>query len=112
MAKSSDDLYDQVEKLIRSRPGMDPRNYSDTASYRQDLRRAFRYRRPALDLLERARQSVNVATARQHLEQYNGWLELVNGQPYVSVGLHYPTEYRRHIYDWLRSMLRANGHAL
>lgn len=111
MAKAGDNLYDQVEKLIRSRPGIDSREYSDVSSYRRDCRRAARYIKPALELLASARNTVDVSIAMAHLAAYQGRLEYKNGKVCVCTGMYYPTEYRRHVYDWLRAMLRANGHA-
>jgi hypothetical protein len=44
-------LIVMLRAFICQRPGFDPRNYGDVASYRADYRRALRDRDDALDLL-------------------------------------------------------------
>jgi len=99
------DVYAQVERLIRQRPGIDPRNYSDVTSYLQDCRRAASLRSPALRLLEKARASISPEQAQAHLTTYAGRLAWTPRGVEVLTGQYYPVEYRRHLYDWLRALV-------
>ena len=95
-------LLDALRAFIDSRPGFDPRNYSDARSYRADTGRAQRDRRDAHALLAAMYRAMSDTddNGRDRLlcclrEGLRGRLELHDdGSLSYTDGQYYPTEYR------------------
>lgn len=101
------DIYEQIRKLVNSRPGFDSGNYDTSASYSADMRTAMKDRETALALLEHwfFRAYVKPETLGRYLEQSSGRLTLKDGQIEYIAGQYYPTEYRRAVVCALASCL-------
>ena len=91
--------------FVDSRPGFDPRNYSDAPSYRADMRRAMRDRQDAHVMIRHCHAAVEpylrdaLRTGRLTLRD-DGTLDYCTGQ-------YYPTEYRAAVCRVLASALWA-----
>lgn len=103
-------ICDALATFIRSRPGFDPHNYGDAASYRADVRRAARQKRDAETMLAAVRRRDSITGADLIEAARGGRLtieatrveypnELPNPYGYrvridYCAGQYYPTEYR------------------
>lgn len=85
-----DEMLASLQGFIRQRPGFDPNDYGDAASYRADVRRAGRDLRDAEELL----RAVAIRASCQIPENKSGRLCWIgNGWEYTA-GQYLPTEYR------------------
>lgn len=120
-------ICDALATFIRSRPGFDPHNYGDAASYRADVRRAARQKRDAETMLAAVRWRDSITGADLIEAARGGRLtiellpagETVRGvflpspvpdaSPRVRIdyctGQYYPTEYRAGVCRVLASAL-------
>lgn len=96
-----DEMLAGLQTFIRKRPGFDPNNYGDGASYRADVRSAGRDLREAEELLRavRLRQSCEIPENKGQRLFWTGkeW-EYTTGQ-------YFPTEYRAAACQLLASAL-------
>ena len=116
MNASKSEILEALAKFINSRPGFDPNNYSDTPSYRHDMREATRQRRDALTLLRyvELRDSITAEHLRgafcRRLTMRDDSTQRVRVSFDYCAGQYYCTEYRAAaaaalasaIWDWQR----------
>jgi hypothetical protein len=104
-------LIDNIRAFINQRPGFDPRNYHNAASYRADARRALRDRDDALDLLRYVDLRDGITVDRIAEQLRSGRLTLTPaGQLDYTTGQYFALEYRAAacrtlagvIWAWLR----------
>lgn len=100
-------ICDALAAFIRSRPGFDPHNYGDAASYRADQRTAARQKRDAETMLAAVRWRDSI-TGADLIEAARGGRLTIEVNPAGTVGgimrpvvridyctgQYYPTEYR------------------
>lgn len=90
------ELLQRLERFIAQRPGFDPANYGDSASYRADARTATRQLNDARAMLAAIgwRESIDATAIRAALRS-GGRLTLQdNGTLDYCAGQYWPTEYR------------------
>lgn len=104
-------LIDNICAFICQRPGFDPANYHNVASYRADYRRALKDRDDALELLNYVDLRDGITVDRIVEQLRSGRLTLTPaGQLDYCTGQYFPTEYRAAacrtlagvIWAWLR----------
>jgi hypothetical protein len=106
---TKDELCRMLALFIGQRPGIDPRNYHDAASYRQESREVTRDAHDAYALLDAvaARDSLTADAMRAEL-MGSGRLTLSpEGVLDYCTGQYFPTEYRKAACRVLASMLWA-----
>lgn len=87
------ELLNSLRAFICQRPGFDPRNYGDVASYRADYRRALRDRDDALALLRQVELRDSV-TAADIIGTGSGRLTWDGKDWQYVAGQYFPTEFR------------------
>ena len=111
-------ICDALATFIRSRPGFDPHNYGDAASYRADQRTAARQKRDAETMLAAVRWRDSI-TGADLIEAARGGRLTIEVNPAGTVGgimrpvvridyctgQYYPTEYRAGVCRVLASAL-------
>lgn len=114
-------ILQALQVFIAQRPGMDPRNYGDWASYRQESREVTRDRAHAETLLHSVewRDSIGAdAIIEGFRGAFSGRLKITeapDGKVTVdyTTGQYFPTEYRRAVCAGLSAVLwgyfRSNG---
>ncbi len=104
---TKDELVRMLARFIGQRPGIDPRNYHDACSYRQESREVTRDAHDAYSLLDAvaARESLTADVMRAEL-MGSGRLTLSeDGRLEYCTGQYFPTEYRKAACRALASML-------
>jgi hypothetical protein len=109
-----DEMLASFQGFIRQRPGFDPNNYGDAASYRADVRRAGRDLREAGELLRAVslRRSCAIPENKGQRLSWTG-----KGWEYTA-GQYFPTEYRAAacqllasaLWDWYAESLPEKTH--
>jgi len=95
-----DRILAALRAFAEQRPGMDPRNYGDWASYRSESRSITRDLHHARELLAYVqRSSMSAETLRASFDAYSGRLTLGERDGRMALdyctGQYFPTEYRR-----------------
>ena len=102
-------ICDALAAFIRSRPGFDPHNYGDAASYRADVRRAARQKRDAETMLADVRWRDSITGADLIEAARGGRLTIEQTARGIRIdycaGQYYPTEYRAGVCRVLASAL-------
>lgn len=102
MTDTKQAIIDALRAFIRSRPGFEPGNYSDAASYRADVRRATKQRHDAERMLRdvEMRDSITAEDilraaegGRLDVKTVSGVTEL-KAHVHYTAGQYYCTEYR------------------
>ncbi|MFN7883242.1 MAG: hypothetical protein ACK5PF_09550 [bacterium] len=104
---TKDDMVRMLASFIGQRPGIDPRNYHDYASYRQESREVTKDAHDAYALLDAvaSRDSLTADAMRAEL-MGSGRLTLSeDGRLDYCTGQYFPTEYRKAAARALASML-------
>jgi hypothetical protein len=104
---TKDELCRMLASFIGQRPGIDPRNYHDAASYRQESREVTRDAHDAYALLDAVanRDGITADAMRAEL-MGSGRLTLTkDGVLDYCTGQYFPTEYRKAAARALASML-------
>lgn len=104
-------LTNMLRAFITQRPGFDPANYHNAASYRADARRALKDRDDALELLNYIswHDTIHVDRIAEQLRRGRLTLTPAGALDYCT-GQYFPTEYRATaarvlsdvIWEWLR----------
>lgn len=104
-------LVNMLRAFICQRPGFDPANYHNAASYRADARRALKDRDDALELLRYISWHDTITADHIASALHSGRLRLTPaGALDYTTGQYFPTEYRAAacnvlssvIWSWLR----------
>jgi hypothetical protein len=101
--ENRDKIIALLRSFIAQRPGMDPRNYGDAASYRAESRGITQDRHDAERLLREVELSplaIPEAALREAFRAFSGRLTLTDGPNNTlrldyCTGQYFPTEYRR-----------------
>jgi hypothetical protein len=110
--ENRDKIIALLRAFIAQRPGMDPRNYGDAASYRAESRSITQDRHDAEMLLRQVElmtSSIPEAKLREAFRAYSGRLTLTDTPKGLRLdyctGQYFPTEYRRAVCAVLASAL-------
>lgn len=101
------ELLQRLERFIAQRPGFDPANYGDSASYRADARTATRQLNDARAMLAAIswRESITADTIRAALRNGGRLTLRDDGTLDYCTGQYWPTEYRAGVCRVLASIL-------
>jgi len=114
-------IVQALQAFIAQRPGMDPRNYGDWASYRQESREVTKDRAQAETMLNYVdwHESIGADTIIEGFRgAFSGRLKInesADGKVSIDycTGQYFPTEYRRAVCSGLSAVLwdyfRSNG---
>jgi len=113
MTDTKQAIIDALRAFIRSRPGFEPGNYSDAASYRADVRRATKQRHDAERMLRdvEMRDSITAEDILRAAESGRLAVKTVSGvtdlkaHVHYTAGQYYCTEFRGAVARLLASVL-------